>query len=68
VLKVPLTNNQREMFGDKLLELANLTFGGMVVGQFISGQPFSFPLALAGLILLVILYVISYTVTKKRGK
>jgi hypothetical protein len=63
-----LTEHQKKMFGEKILDLAHLVAGGFVIGQFISEKKFSLPLALAGVCLLVLFYWASYTLTKKRKK
>lgn len=54
------------MFGEKLLDGAHLIFGGSVVGQFLSGQPFSSGIAVVGVAALVFLYWLSYTLTRKK--
>ena len=44
-----LRGRQRAVLVDKLPDLANVAVGAMSFGQFLSGQPFSFKLALAGI-------------------
>lgn len=36
------------MLADKLADTANLAAAGLLFGQFVAGQPFSFRLAMAG--------------------
>ena len=43
-----LTRHQRAMVAEKLLDAANIAIGGLVFGQFVSGQPFSIGLAGVG--------------------
>lgn len=56
-----------EKFSDKLMDIANLTAGGLVIGQFISGQPFQIRLAVAGVIVWVALYGGAYLVLQLPG-
>jgi hypothetical protein len=43
-----LTRGQRELLADKLLDAANMAVAAVFFGQFVTGTPFSFPLALLG--------------------
>ena len=43
-----LTRGQRELLADKLLDAANLAVAALFFGQFVTGTPFSFPVALFG--------------------
>lgn len=54
----PLDKNQRQSLAEKLMELGNLTFAGLVVGQAFSSQ-FQATHALLGLVLFVILYMLA---------
>jgi len=36
-----MSNEQRKLFAEKLLDLANIVAGALVFGQFVSGQVFS---------------------------
>jgi hypothetical protein len=45
-----LNQGQRELLADKLLDAANLAAGGLLFGQFLTGIPFSIPVALLGLV------------------
>ena len=62
------TSDQKKMYAEKLLDLGHLIFGGLVVGQFISNQPCSKDIAIYGIVALVLIYLISYTFTRKRKK
>ena len=44
-----LRQRQREVLIDKGPDMANLAMGGLVFGQFLRPEPFSFPVAVAGL-------------------
>jgi hypothetical protein len=44
-----LTDRQRVMFGEKLLELANYAVAALIFGQLVSQQRISFVVMLAGL-------------------
>ena len=45
---VGLSEAQREAIADKLLDLANIAAGGMILGQFLAERPFSPWLAVFG--------------------
>jgi len=47
---------------DKFMDLGNLIIGGLVIGQFISGKEFSSDLFLAGILIAILCYIISYQV------
>ena len=59
-----LKKEQKKLFADKLIDLSHLIFATMVVGQLISGKDFSYLLAITGILLVGLLYFISYTLTK----
>lgn len=63
--KLKLNKKQREMFAEKLLDLAHLIFGGMVIGQIAVGQSFSITYATFGLVCAGYLYWVSYKFTQK---
>lgn len=44
---------QRELLIDKVPDLANLAMAGLVFGQFLSAEAFSFQIALSGVIVWV---------------
>lgn len=61
-----LTDGQKKLYGDKLIDLAHLIFGGMVIGQFITDRPIDpLPMSLGALTSLS-LYISSYTLTKNQ--
>lgn len=43
-----LNQGQRELLADKLLDTANLAVAALLWGQFATGSPFSFPVAVFG--------------------
>jgi hypothetical protein len=43
-----LTDRQRLVFGEKLLELANYAVAGLIFGQLVGAQPISLGLMIAG--------------------
>ena len=45
---------------EKSIDLAHIIFGSLVVGQFLSEQPFSWGLLAIGMFALLSLYTISY--------
>ena len=53
-----------EKLAEKLMDAANITFGALVVGQFLGQQGFRWSLAIAGIGIWVILYGLSYLVIK----
>lgn len=56
--------SQKKMYAEKLIDLSHLIAAGTIIGQFLSGRPFSLFIAIAGLFAVVALYVISYNLTK----
>jgi hypothetical protein len=61
-----LNRGQRELLADKLLDGANLAVGGLFFGQFVTGSPFSIPVALFGIALWWVL--VGFAVLLTRGK
>jgi hypothetical protein len=61
-----MTIEQRKMFAEKILDLANIESGAIVFGQFVSGEDFSFLTLLLGMILAVILYYVAYRSSRVR--
>ena len=50
-----LGKGQRELLAEKLADVANLVFAGLVLSQFLSATPFSFSLAAFGLAFWILL-------------
>jgi hypothetical protein len=59
-----MSNEQRKMFAEKLLDLANLVAGALVFGQFVAGQTFSILTFLLGIILAAIMYYGAYRASR----
>jgi hypothetical protein len=55
-----MTTEQRKMFADKLPDLANWIAGAMVFGKFVSGEEFSVPTFILGIILTIFFYYLAY--------
>jgi hypothetical protein len=58
-----LNRGQRELLADKLLDAANLAVGGSVFAQFVTGGPFSLPVALFGIALWLLLSGVAVMLT-----
>ena len=50
------------LLSEKIMDLGNLTIGALVFSQFISQKEFSFPLFIAGIIVALACYTISYLI------
>jgi hypothetical protein len=59
-----MSNEQRKLFAEKLLDLANLIAGALVFGQFVSGQAFSMFTFLLGIMLAAITYYVAYRTSR----
>lgn len=57
--KKRLTVDQRGRIAEKVMELGNLAFGGLILGQALSGRPFNFRLAAAGVVGMGVAYLIA---------
>jgi len=55
-----IVRSRRRVFGEKMLDLAHIIFGALVVGQFLAERPFSWGLFAAGIGALLIFYLVSY--------
>ncbi len=55
-----MKSQRRQVFGEKIIDLAHIVFGALVVGQFLSERLFSWGLLAAGVGALLILYSVSY--------
>ena len=62
-----LNRGQRELLADKLLDGANLAVGGLFLGQFVIGSPFSISVALFGIALWWLLVVFAALLTRGRA-
>lgn len=55
-----MNQRQREVFAEKAIDLGHITFGALVVGQFLAQREFSFALFWAGVGILALSYLVSY--------
>ncbi|PIU84519.1 MAG: hypothetical protein COS67_12815 [Deltaproteobacteria bacterium CG06_land_8_20_14_3_00_44_19] len=62
-----LNQKHREIFSNKILDVANIAAGALIFGQFISGKRFSWYLTGFSLGILFICYFLSYFLLKKEG-
>lgn len=63
---IKLNKQQKSLYAEKLIDLANIAVGGLVFGQSIFSQQFSLKYAIVGLLILMILYLVSFWLTKRR--
>lgn len=66
--KKRLTIDQRGRIAEKVMELGNLAFGGLILGQALAGRPFDFWLALIGVAGAVSSYIAAIRLMKGGGK
>lgn len=62
-----LTQGQRELLADKLPDAANLAVGALFFGQFLSSQPFSVALALAGIGAWFVLFIWAVVLARRKS-
>ena len=58
-----LNQQQRTELGETLRDAANLIFGGLVVGQFLTDQPLSWAVLVGGLLLWIVIVTIALLLT-----
>jgi hypothetical protein len=63
---VGLTEKQRSLFGDKLLDPANLVAAALVFGQFVAQQPVSMGGLVTGIAVWLLLASMAYRLTGGR--
>lgn len=63
-----LNEKHRELYGEKLIDVANIAIGALVFGQFISEKGFSWELANIGFSVFIGCYFTSYFLIKERRK
>jgi hypothetical protein len=66
--KKHLTIDQRGRIGEKLMELGNLIFGGLILGQILSNNPFDFRIASIGGAGMLMLYFTAMRIMKGGNK
>lgn len=62
-----MTHEQRKLFAEKLLDLANIDAGALVFGQFISGTGVNIHIFIYGIIIASILYSCAFAFSRERG-
>jgi hypothetical protein len=63
---VEINKEQKKLYAEKILDLANIAVGALVFGQFVSDKPFSLLKAIIGIIALFLLYMISFALTERK--
>ena len=58
-----LTQQERHLLADKLMDLANLGYGGLVLGQILN-EEFKVRAAVLGMSLFVVSYLVSISILK----
>lgn len=62
---VKLSKLHRKIYGEKLVELANMAIVAMVLGQFLSKEEFALEIAGLGLVFSSLCYLTSYMFLKE---
>lgn len=63
------SSDQRQpthVYGEKLIDLANIALAALVFGQFVSSEGIHWSTAVAGLMLFIFLYVLAYFFLKSK--
>ena len=61
-----LNSKTRQVWAEKIIDLANIAAGALIFGQFISNKQFSPVLGLIGFILVLTGYIISFVLLRKK--
>lgn len=61
-----LTSKTRTLLAEKLLDLTNIGVGALIFGQFVSDKALSFPLIIAGIIILILGYTVSIVFAQQK--
>jgi hypothetical protein len=64
VAKKKLTIDQRGRVAEKIMELGNLAFVGLILGQALAGRPFDFRLATIGAVGILIAYFVALRIMR----
>ena len=65
---ISMKKEQRKYLADKFGDLANLAAAGLIFGQVVAGQLFSWVIAALGLLTVIGLYGLGFALVKKGGK
>ena len=60
-----LDDKQRQVFGNKVLDIGALAVGALIFGQFLSGKDFQWGLTIMGILILFFCFFVSYLLLKK---
>lgn len=60
-----LSSVVRKLWAEKMLDLSHIAAGALIFGQFLSDDPFSVSIALIGLLVLLIGYLMSLLLLRK---
>ena len=55
-----LNEKQREVFGNKVLDIGALAVGALIFGQFLSGEEFQWGLTIMGILIFFFSFLVSY--------
>lgn len=66
--KKRFTVDQRGRIAEKLMELGNLIFVGLILGQALADNPFDFRMASVGGVGMLMLYFVAIRIMKGGGK
>ncbi|OGK24480.1 hypothetical protein A2954_07605 [Candidatus Roizmanbacteria bacterium RIFCSPLOWO2_01_FULL_37_12] len=65
-MSIKISPELRKLYAEKVLELANIGAGATVFGQFLSEKVFSWLITIFGFVILIVGYIISYLLLKKK--
>lgn len=63
-----MTQEQRRLFAEKLMDTANIAVGALVFGQILSPEGFQLPLGAAGVLVYGVLAGLAYILTRPKRK
>lgn len=64
-VRLRLSSEERKTLAEKLMDWANLVFGGLALTQAFAGNAFNWPLAVAGSLFWITVYSIALWLMKK---
>jgi len=67
-MDIELSSRQKEIFADRIIELANLSLVVLVLNQFITKAGFDLPVVTGGSIAFMVLYLVGYLISRPRRK
>ena len=66
--ELTMTQEQRRLFAEKLMDTANIAVGALVFGQILSPEGFQLPLAIGGVLTYGILAGLAYALTRPKRR